>query len=187
MPNGPSRKVPAWRSSRVPNTLGESKRGTQSQSIAPSGATSAPVWQLDRKAYCAIGGKGDGAAALWGAPGSVTLPREAPALVFAFVLLMAPWSAYDVLDVIADGQGEAGGLAYDAGAAHLRGDGDEHPDDLLVCRPGVVGHLGHPAQGGRAGSHGKQRAEPHERAGLAVERRDACGARVGAEHRRDRP
>ena len=49
-PNGPSRKEPAWRSSSVPNTLGESKRGTQSQSIDPSGATSAPVWQLDRKA-----------------------------------------------------------------------------------------------------------------------------------------
>ena len=30
--------------------LGESNRGTQSQSIAPSGATSAPVWQLERKA-----------------------------------------------------------------------------------------------------------------------------------------
>jgi hypothetical protein len=34
----------------VPNTLGASKRGTHSQSIAPSGATSAPVWQSDRKA-----------------------------------------------------------------------------------------------------------------------------------------
>ena len=50
IPNGPSRKEPAPRSSSVPNTLGESKRGTQSQSIAPSGATSAPVWQLDRNA-----------------------------------------------------------------------------------------------------------------------------------------
>ena len=50
MPNGPSRKVPAWRSSSVPNTLGESKRGTHSQSIAPSGATSAPVWQFERNA-----------------------------------------------------------------------------------------------------------------------------------------
>jgi hypothetical protein len=34
----------------VPKTLGESNDGTQSQSIAPSGATSAPVWQFDRKA-----------------------------------------------------------------------------------------------------------------------------------------
>jgi hypothetical protein len=50
IPNGPSRKLPAWRSSSVPNTLGESKRGTQSQSIAPSGAIRAPVWQLDRNA-----------------------------------------------------------------------------------------------------------------------------------------
>ena len=50
MPNGPSRKEPASRSSSVPNTLGESKRGTHSQSIAPSGATSAPVWQFDRNA-----------------------------------------------------------------------------------------------------------------------------------------
>src|SRR5256885_13892182 len=58
MPNGPTRKNPAWRSSSVPNTLGESKRGTHSQSIAPSGATNAPVWQLEMKAYSAIGGKG---------------------------------------------------------------------------------------------------------------------------------
>jgi hypothetical protein len=50
MPKGAKRKEPPWRSSSVPNTLGESKRGTHSQSIAPSGATSAPVWQLDRNA-----------------------------------------------------------------------------------------------------------------------------------------
>jgi hypothetical protein len=37
-------------SSRLPKTLGESKLGMQSQSIAPSGATSAPVWQLERNA-----------------------------------------------------------------------------------------------------------------------------------------
>ena len=64
MPNGPKRKNPASRSSRLPNTLGASKHGTHSQSIAPSGATSAPVWQFDRNAYSAIGGNGDGAAAL---------------------------------------------------------------------------------------------------------------------------
>jgi hypothetical protein len=63
-PNGPTRKEPACRSSRAPNTLGASKRGTQSQSIDPSGATSAPVWQFDRNAYSAIGGNGEGAAAL---------------------------------------------------------------------------------------------------------------------------
>ena len=50
MPNGPNRNVPAPRSSSVPNTLGESKRGMHSQSIAPSGATNAPVWQSDKKA-----------------------------------------------------------------------------------------------------------------------------------------
>src|SRR3954452_24383826 len=66
MPNGPTRKNPAWRSSSVPNTLGESKAGTHSQSIAPSGATSAEVWQFDRNAYSAIGGKGDGGGALLG-------------------------------------------------------------------------------------------------------------------------
>src|SRR2546423_1486879 len=64
MPNGPSRKEPPARSSSEPNTLGESKRGTESQSIAPSGATKAPVWQFERNAYSAIGGNGDGAAAL---------------------------------------------------------------------------------------------------------------------------
>ena len=50
IPNGANRKNPAWRSSRLPNTLGASKEGTHSQSIAPSGATSAPVWQFDRNA-----------------------------------------------------------------------------------------------------------------------------------------
>ena len=64
MPNGPNRNMPASRSSRLPNTLGESKRGTHSQSTEPSGATRAPVWQSDRKAYSAIGGNGDGNAAL---------------------------------------------------------------------------------------------------------------------------
>src|SRR5262245_16696719 len=46
--------------------LGESKAGTHNQSTAPSGATSAPVWQLERNAYSAMGGNGDGAAALCG-------------------------------------------------------------------------------------------------------------------------
>ena len=50
MPNGPSRKAPAPRSNSDPKTLAESNDGTQSQSIAPSGATRAPVWQLERKA-----------------------------------------------------------------------------------------------------------------------------------------
>ena len=67
IPNGPSRNEPAWRSSSCPKTLGESKRGTHSQSTDPSGATSALVWQLERKAYSAIGGKAEGAAALCGA------------------------------------------------------------------------------------------------------------------------
>src|SRR3954453_16006901 len=67
MPNGPSRKLPAWRSSRLPNTLAESNDGMHSQSTEPSAAISAPVWQLERNAYSAIGGNGDGAAALCGA------------------------------------------------------------------------------------------------------------------------
>jgi hypothetical protein len=46
--------------------LGESKAGAQSQSTAPSGAINAPVWQFERNAYSAIGGNGDGAAALCG-------------------------------------------------------------------------------------------------------------------------
>jgi hypothetical protein len=48
MPKGPTRNEPASRSRSVPKTLGASKDGTQSQSIEPSGATSAPVWQLER-------------------------------------------------------------------------------------------------------------------------------------------
>ena len=58
--------------------LGASNRGTHSQSIAPSGAISAPVWQSERNAYSAIGGNGDGAAALcgiWSASGLVRLTR----------------------------------------------------------------------------------------------------------------
>src|SRR3954452_20737630 len=66
IPKGAKRKNPASRSSRLPKTLGESKLGTQSQSIAPSGATRAPVWQSERNAYSAIGGNGEGAAALCG-------------------------------------------------------------------------------------------------------------------------
>jgi hypothetical protein len=50
IPNGAKRKKPASRSSELPNTLGASKLGAQSQSIAPSAATSAPVWQFDRNA-----------------------------------------------------------------------------------------------------------------------------------------
>src|SRR6185312_8853769 len=64
MPYGANRKKPASRSSTLPNTLEASNDGTHSQSIAPSGATRAPVWQFDRNAYSAIGGNGDGAAAL---------------------------------------------------------------------------------------------------------------------------
>ena len=64
MPNGPKRNIPAPRSSRLANTLAESKRGTQSQSTEPSGASSAPVWQLDKNAYSAIGVNGEGNAAL---------------------------------------------------------------------------------------------------------------------------
>ena len=64
MSKGAKRKLPASLSSRLPKTLGESKRGTHSQSTAPSGAISAPVWQSDRKAYSAIGGNGEGDAAL---------------------------------------------------------------------------------------------------------------------------
>src|SRR3954454_1356681 len=79
MPNGPRRNEPAARSSSEPKTLGESNWGTQSQSIAPSGATKAPVWQFERNAYSAIGGNGDGAAAL-GADDATGFPS-----VLAFV------------------------------------------------------------------------------------------------------
>ena len=50
MPYGPRRMKPAWRSSRLPKTLGASKAGKQSQSTAPSAATRAPVWQFERNA-----------------------------------------------------------------------------------------------------------------------------------------
>src|SRR5215218_5287613 len=62
--NGAKRKKPAWRSSSEPKMLGASNAGTQSHSMEPSGATSAPVWQSERNAKSAMGGKGDGAAAL---------------------------------------------------------------------------------------------------------------------------
>src|SRR4051812_50151210 len=78
IPNGPSRKLPAPRSSSEPNTLGASNRGTHSQSIVPSGATSAPVWQSDRNAYWAIGGNGEGGAAPFGRPGFWGGPAPPP-------------------------------------------------------------------------------------------------------------
>ena len=59
IPSGDTRNDPAPRSRRLPKTLGESNAGTHSQSTDPSGATSAPVWQLERKAYSAIGGNGE--------------------------------------------------------------------------------------------------------------------------------
>ena len=68
MPNGPRRNVPAPRSNKAAKTLGASNRGTHNQSTPPSGATSAPVWQSERKAYSAIGVNGDGMAALCASP-----------------------------------------------------------------------------------------------------------------------
>ena len=56
--SGPSRNMPASRSSTAPNTLGESKRGRHSHSTFPLGATSAHVVQSDRKPYSAMGGNG---------------------------------------------------------------------------------------------------------------------------------
>jgi hypothetical protein len=49
IPFGANRNWPAERSRIAPKTEGESKRGTQSHSTAPSGAMSADVWQSDRK------------------------------------------------------------------------------------------------------------------------------------------
>src|ERR671930_2292505 len=57
-PSGPSRNMPASRSRIAPKTLGESKRGRQSHSTFPLGATSAHVVQSERNPYSAIGGKG---------------------------------------------------------------------------------------------------------------------------------
>src|SRR6185503_2619352 len=74
MPNGPTRKVPAPLSSRVPNTLGESKLGTHSHPTPPSGATSALVWQFERNAYASMVGNGDGIAALWGSAAALGCP-----------------------------------------------------------------------------------------------------------------
>src|SRR6476660_5329237 len=98
-PKGASRNEPAWRSSRAPNTLGESKRGTHSQSIVPSGATSAPVWQSDRNPYSAIGVNGEGAAALCGIVALLSVGSAADSRVlvvllavrlFLTVVLMSP-------------------------------------------------------------------------------------------------
>ncbi len=48
-PGGPTRQKPALRSRIEAKMLGESKRGRQSHSIDPSGATSAPRWQSEMK------------------------------------------------------------------------------------------------------------------------------------------
>src|SRR4051794_21518765 len=91
MPNGPTLNDPAPRSSRDPNTLGESKLGTQSQSMEPSGATSAPVWQFDRNAYSAIGVNGDGAAALCGArAGTFSARLPLPDAGLGLTVVMTP-------------------------------------------------------------------------------------------------
>src|SRR5437588_9787478 len=98
IPKGPKRNAPAARSSSDPNTLGESNRGTHNQSIAPSGATRAPVWQSDRNAYSAIGVNGEGAAALcsilagWGFVSARGLPSVdlVCGRLFLAVVLMTP-------------------------------------------------------------------------------------------------
>src|SRR4249920_223141 len=90
MPNGAKRKKPASRSSSLPKTLGESKRGMQSQSIAPSGATSAPVWQSDKNAYSAMGGYGEGRAAVdtpVPAAGVTRLPPRGPVRCLRVVIV----------------------------------------------------------------------------------------------------
>ena len=77
---------------------GASNRGRHSHSTDPSGATSAPVWQSDRNAYSAIGGNGDGAAALWTGrsaavlllPPSEGVPRAARVLFGLATGLMTP-------------------------------------------------------------------------------------------------
>ena len=56
--SGPTRNMPAERSSIAANTLGPSGRGRQSHSTFPDGATNACTSRSDRKAYCAIGGNG---------------------------------------------------------------------------------------------------------------------------------
>src|SRR5271154_7397081 len=53
------RQLPPPRSSIAPKIDGESKCGRHIHSIEPSEATSAPVWQSDRKPRSAIGGNGE--------------------------------------------------------------------------------------------------------------------------------
>src|SRR4051794_41261744 len=57
IPDGPTRKRPAPRSSSVPKTLGESRLGRQSHSTLPVGATSAATSPSERNARTAIGGE----------------------------------------------------------------------------------------------------------------------------------
>src|SRR3954451_8650584 len=100
------RNVPASRSSMAPKTLGPSKRGRHIHSTAPDGATSAHVSQSERKAYSAIGGKGE--------TSEVSLRRDCP--------VMVGWSAHHLVGRV---QGRAVGrvaqqrladaLAEDAG------------------------------------------------------------------------
>ncbi len=67
----------------MPNTLAESNRGTHSQSTEPSGAISEPVWQSERNAYSAIGGNGEGSAALDGAASAAPFTSAASVSAFA--------------------------------------------------------------------------------------------------------
>jgi hypothetical protein len=63
-PEGPEPKAAGLAVEQAAEYARRVKASTQSQPIAPSGATSAPVWQSDRNAKSAIGGNGEGAAAL---------------------------------------------------------------------------------------------------------------------------
>ena len=58
------RQKPQLRSRMDPKALGESKRGRQSHSTAPLGATRAPVWQSETNPYEEIRGNRDWDAAM---------------------------------------------------------------------------------------------------------------------------
>ena len=80
------RNDPAPRSRMAAKMLGESKCGRHSHSIDPSGATSAPVWQSERKAYSPMGGNGEpwemtaaGAGSASSTAWQANTPRDGPA------------------------------------------------------------------------------------------------------------
>ena len=90
-----------------------------------------------------------------------------------------------VVDLVAHREREARRLRDDARQADRRADRHQDAEDLLVGRPGRLRDLDRPAQRRGRGPDRQQRADAHERLGLAVEPRLRRERRPGGQHGAD--